>query len=252
MLSTKSLGITTIVISSFFTQAITISANIAGGTEHVTLEHRVAFKPRYTTETAKYATIYGKILPNHSQHVASADVRGEYQYSDNMGFYGAIGAVMPVESEHTISQGSFQIQHHVRPTLQVGGYYKIQSGSYIEAGANLSRLPFDLKTTQSGGVFPSFDIETNDLASYTLNANIGLSLPISESLLTTLSFGYGLGFQDTALPVASDISINNVTLLVEPTDTTNPKLGNLMSGKTALTLNRISIGVRYNITDIYN
>jgi len=259
MTSLKKFLIASIVYIHTSVFAISISADFEANQELVTLNSRVNIKPAFsdnTTQKIKYLPLNPEI--DRSFHVESASlaVHGLYPYSDKIGIYARVGASHPLgmtetQDKYLFAQGSLLADIHTSPFIALGGQYLTQSGSIIEAGFQYKYMKFDLSTQSDGGLFNGWPSTTaTGIGANNVGFNLKIGLPFAEKFMIYSSAQLSAEWLSSELPFDPKLTIDQTSSLQEYPVGTNPKVGNLVGREVNFLIDYISLGIRFNITNI--
>lgn len=253
MLPTKS-----VIIAAIFSQAllhaVTVSTNLQTENQLINMNAYSYMIPVHTN--AENRTIGATRMEiNHRIPLqsVSANVHAKYVYSDLFSFYGAVGALYPLDDNQLFAQGSLLITPYLAPTLEIGALYETQSGSSIELGASITRMPFDLESQVDGGLFNGYPAqkETN-LNANLIGVNFGVTVPLANKFSAFVNMHYGFDLMDTELNITSIEQKNRSVMLDYDNANPAPSLGQMLDQKLRFTCTKVSVGTRFNVTEIDN
>ena len=253
MSPTRNLMIATIIFSQVLSNAITISTNLQAENQLINIDAYSYMIPVHVEDQSVIGATRMEMSHPFLLQAVGASLHAKYAYSELFSIYGELGANFPTEKEKLFAQGSLLIQPYISPTLSIGASYETQSGSMLEIGANLTHFMFDLQNKSDGGLFNGYpeSLET-DLSANMVDISIGISIPVVNKFSAFINMHYGMDIFETELPIDNNIPVRDRSALLEYQGNTTPRLGNLFDENMKFTCTKVSIGTRFNVTEVYN
>ncbi|MEC7030798.1 MAG: hypothetical protein VXW87_03965 [Pseudomonadota bacterium] len=256
MPSTRNLMVASIVFIHPIVHAVTLSANLEANEQNAQMHALTMFTPEYSKDSSKiveYAALAWQINPKFSVESVSASVQGSYAYSEILGFFGTIGATSYLEDSYLFAQGSLLIEPHISPFISAGGYYLAQNGAKVELGAMYTRFTTDITTKSNGALFNNFpEIKHNDMGFNSVNLGVNISIPVFSKFHVYAGMHFGPDMLLSEAPILANVKhVDRSVLTKRPDNPQNVELGNLYGRNIGFSFNRLTLGTRFDITDIY-
>lgn len=259
MPSLKKLMIASILLNSC-TQAITLSADISSSMSVMTMNSKSIIKPGFSesnTVKSQFVPLIEHTDPSYYLETLGLSVHGAYSYSENIHVFGEVGAKQPVSitydhDTYLFGHGGLLMSPSTMPFISIGAAYLTQSGAKLESALEFTRATSDLASKNDGALFNGYpELSKSNLGINMLSLNIRTGVPIADKFLFYCGMQMGFDMLETTLPFEDDLRSDQRSALQEYEANTTVGLGNLYGRSVKFSVDSLFIGVRFDITNIY-
>lgn len=252
--------IASIILLNSCTQAITISADITSSMSIMTMSSKSIIKPGFSespTVVSQYVPLIEHTDPSYYLETIGLSVHGAYTYSENILMFGEVGAKQPVgltynHDTYLFGHGGLLMAPNTMPFIGFGAAYVTQSGAKIESGIEFTRANSDLSSKSDGALFHGYpELSQTNLGMNMLSLNLRTGVPIADKFLFYCGMQMGFDIFETNLPFEDGLRSDQRSALQEYTAGTSIALGNLYGRSVKFSVDSLFLGVRFDITNIY-
>jgi len=237
--------------------AVTISSQVSISETQLSFSGVTYLTPHFSDDANKVIKYLGD--KTNSAHLTpiqfmSTSIQASQMVHRVLGVYGELGTQYALHNSQIFASGSLEIKpQNFNPFLGIGTYYTAQNDARIELGANIAYLAYDLASNDTGTLFYGYKkILSKNLKAYPTDIQLSLSYPITENIQSVFSYAHSVSIFKTQLPINNNITDDHQSALLE--EPINPKalyIGDYYGESADLQLNRLSIGIKLNIKEIY-
>lgn len=251
--------IASIILLNSCTQAITLSADILSSMSIMTMNSKSVIKPGFSespTTQLQFMPLIEQTDPSFYFETIGLSVHGAYNYSESILIYGEVGAKQPVgltydHDTYLFAHGGLLMTPNTMPFVGLGAAYVTQSGAKIESGLEFTRANADLSSQIDGALFNGYpELEQNNLGINMLSLNLRTGVPLADKFLFYCGMQMGFDMLETNLAYEEGLRSDERSALQEYTDAP-VALGNLYGSGVKFSVDSLYIGVRFDITNIY-